>query len=219
MMAYTGEGNLVVEQQILFSTSFILCIIYYVSSGWGAFPLSNIVVATQQGPMPIGFTTGYTSPQQFGFPPPWLYQKDERSHNAGHVFVSVSVHLPCSVLLHITCFHVSHANLCWNLKINVFLFLKLFFHNTGAAVGIETVLWLDDRGIRSSSPGRVNNFHFSTLSEPALGSFQPPIHWVTRAFSPGLKRPGREADHLPPASAEIKKTWVYTSTLPYAFMA
>jgi hypothetical protein len=34
-----------------------------------------------------------------------------------------------------------------------------------------------------------------------------------------VKRPGREADHSPPASAEIKKTWIYTSTPPYVFMA
>jgi hypothetical protein len=35
------------------------------------------------------------------------------------------------------------------------------------------------------------------------------IQWV-----PGVKRPGREADHLPPTSAEVKQTWVYTSTPP-----
>jgi hypothetical protein len=35
----------------------------------------------------------------------------------------------------------------------------------------------------------------------------------------GVKRPGREADHSPPASAEVKKTWVYTFTPPYVFMA
>jgi hypothetical protein len=34
---------------------------------------------------------------------------------------------------------------------------------------------------------------------------------------PGVKRPGREADHSPP-SAEVKKMWIYTSTPPYAFM-
>jgi hypothetical protein len=28
-----------------------------------------------------------------------------------------------------------------------------------------------------------------------------------------------EADHSPPASAEVKKIWVYTSTPPYANMA
>jgi hypothetical protein len=32
------------------------------------------------------------------------------------------------------------------------------------------------------------------------------------ALSPGVKRPGREADHSPPASAEVKKMWIYTST-------
>jgi hypothetical protein len=36
---------------------------------------------------------------------------------------------------------------------------------------------------------------------------------------PGVKRPGREADHSPPTSAEVKKIWIYTSTPPYAFMA
>jgi hypothetical protein len=56
-------------------------------------------------------------------------------------------------------------------------------------------------------------------STPALGSFQPPIHWVPGALFPGIKRPGREADHSPPTSAEVKKMWVYTSTPPYAFMA
>jgi hypothetical protein len=36
---------------------------------------------------------------------------------------------------------------------------------------------------------------------------------------PGVKRPGREADHSPPASAEVKKMWIYTPTPPHAFMA
>jgi hypothetical protein len=60
---------------------------------------------------------------------------------------------------------------------------------------------------RSSSPGRVKNSHFSTSSRPALGSTQPPIQRL-----PGVKRPGREADHSPPTSAEVKKMRIYTST-------
>jgi hypothetical protein len=40
----------------------------------------------------------------------------------------------------------------------------------------------------------------------------------TGALSPGVKRPGREADHSPPTSAEVNKTWIYTSTPPYVFM-
>jgi hypothetical protein len=31
--------------------------------------------------------------------------------------------------------------------------------------------------------------------------------------------PGGKADHSPPASVEVKKMWIYTSTTPYAFMA
>jgi hypothetical protein len=36
----------------------------------------------------------------------------------------------------------------------------------------------------------------------------------TRALSLGVKQPGREADHSPPSSAEIKNEWSYTSTPP-----
>jgi hypothetical protein len=48
---------------------------------------------------------------------------------------------------------------------------------------------------RSSSPGSVKNFLFSTSSRPTLGPTQPPIQWVSEALSPGLKQLGREADH------------------------
>jgi hypothetical protein len=36
---------------------------------------------------------------------------------------------------------------------------------------------------------------------------------------PGVRRPGREADHSPPCSAEVKNAWSYTFTPPYVFMA
>lgn len=41
-------------------------------------------------------------------------------------------------------------------------------------------------------------------SRPALGSTEPPSEWVPRALSPGVERPGSEADHSP-SSAEAKK--------------
>jgi hypothetical protein len=72
---------------------------------------------------------------------------------------------------------------------------------------------------QSSSPRGVKNFLFSTSSRPALGSTQPPIQWVLGALSTGVNRPGREADHSPPASTEVKKMWIYTTTPPYTFMA
>jgi hypothetical protein len=65
----------------------------------------------------------------------------------------------------------------------------------------------------------VTDFLFSMSPGPALGSTQPPNQWVSGALSPGVKRPGCEADHSPPASAEVKKMWIYTSTPLYAFMA
>jgi hypothetical protein len=40
----------------------------------------------------------------------------------------------------------------------------------------------------------------------------------TGALPPVVKRPGREVDHSPPASAEAKKMWIYTSIPPYTFM-
>jgi hypothetical protein len=64
----------------------------------------------------------------------------------------------------------------------------------------------------------MKNFLFSTPSIPALVSTQPPIQWVPEALCQGVKRLGREGDHSPPASAEVKKMWIYTSTSPYAFM-
>jgi hypothetical protein len=87
-----------------------------------------------------------------------------------------------------------------------------------SAIGIATGYGLEDRGVRVrvpiwsrifSSPRRPDRFRgpHSLLSSGYRGSF------------PGLKRQGREADHSPPTSAEIKKMWIYTSTFPYAFIA
>jgi hypothetical protein len=38
-----------------------------------------------------------------------------------------------------------------------------------------------------------------------LGPTQPPIYWSPGSLSLGVKRPGREADHSPPSSAEVKE--------------
>jgi len=46
----------------------------------------------------------------------------------------------------------------------------------------------------------------------SLWPIQPPIQWVPGDLSPGVKLPGREADHSPPSSAGVKNSWRYTST-------
>jgi hypothetical protein len=47
-----------------------------------------------------------------------------------------------------------------------------------------------------------------------MGPTQTPIQWVTGALSPGVKWQGRDADHSPTSSAEVKNAWNYTSTPP-----
>jgi hypothetical protein len=64
---------------------------------------------------------------------------------------------------------------------------------------------MEDRGFESR--WGLGIFLFTTTSRTALGPTQPPIQWVPGALSLGVKRPGREADHLPPSSAEVKE-WV-----------
>jgi hypothetical protein len=74
---------------------------------------------------------------------------------------------------------------------------------------------LDDRGsrFRFSAGAGIFSLHHR------LGPTQPPIQWVQGAFYLGVKRPGHEADHSLPSSAEVKNAWSCTSTPQYVFMA
>jgi hypothetical protein len=69
------------------------------------------------------------------------------------------------------------------------------------ALGCE----LDDRGPRVRFPAGLGIFLFTTVSRTALGPTQTPIQWILGALSLGVKRPGREADHSPPSSADVKE--------------
>jgi hypothetical protein len=64
----------------------------------------------------------------------------------------------------------------------------------------------------------AKTFNFSISSRQVLRPTQPPIQWVRGAFYVVLKRQGSEADHSPPTVAEVKKTWIYTSTPRLVFM-
>jgi hypothetical protein len=67
---------------------------------------------------------------------------------------------------------------------------------------------LDDRGsIGFDSRRGLGIFLLTTASRPALRPIEPPTQWARGAFSLGVKRPRREADHSPPSSAEFKE-WV-----------
>jgi hypothetical protein len=54
------------------------------------------------------------------------------------------------------------------------------------------------------------------FSRSFLGSIQPPLQWVSEAFSPEVKLPMREAYYI---NVEIRNIWSYTSTPLYVFMA
>jgi hypothetical protein len=65
------------------------------------------------------------------------------------------------------------------------------------------ILRAERSGIRF--PAGVGIFLFTTASRPSLGPTQPPIQWIQWAISMMVKRQGREADHSPPFSAEVKE--------------
>jgi hypothetical protein len=88
-----------------------------------------------------------------------------------------------------------------------------------SAVSIETSYRLDDRGVRVGVP--VGSRIFTSPCCPDQLWSPPNLlsngYWGL--FPRGVKWLEREADHSPLTSAEVKKTWVYSSTPLYTFMA
>jgi hypothetical protein len=78
---------------------------------------------------------------------------------------------------------------------------------------LPTGYGLDVQGVGIRVPVGAGIFSSPCCPNRLLG---PPS---TGGSSPEVKQPGREADHSTPTSAEVKQTWVYTSTPPYVFMA
>jgi hypothetical protein len=74
-----------------------------------------------------------------------------------------------------------------------------------SSVGIALGYGMDDRGSRYDYRWGLGIFLFTTASRTALEPTQPPIRWMPGALSLGVKWPGREADHSPPSSAEVKE--------------
>jgi hypothetical protein len=81
-----------------------------------------------------------------------------------------------------------------------------------SSLGIALGYGLKDRG---SIPGGGWEF-FSSPPRPERLWGRPSLlsNGYLGALSLGKKRPGREADHSPPSSAEVKNAWSYTSTPP-----
>jgi hypothetical protein len=81
----------------------------------------------------------------------------------------------------------------------------------GSSVRIVMDYGLDGCGF---SPSTGKAFLFYMASRPALRLTQPPIQWVLRELSTGIKRPGHEADHSLAPTVEVKNGGVLP-TLPH----
>jgi hypothetical protein len=57
-------------------------------------------------------------------------------------------------------------------------------------------------------------FLFATASRPALRPNRPPIQRLLGALTPVVNRPGREADHSPPSSAECVELYLHSPSTP-----
>jgi hypothetical protein len=84
---------------------------------------------------------------------------------------------------------------------------RVHFSTISSQRGIAPGYGLDDRGSRVRFPVRAGNCSLHHRVQTALEPTQPPVQWIPGALSLGIKRLGREADHSPPSSAEVKE-WV-----------
>jgi hypothetical protein len=93
---------------------------------------------------------------------------------------------------------------------NMFIPHLLFVHSQvkdsrDSSVGIALGYGLEIGVLGFYSRWGLEIFLFTTASRTALEPTQPPIQWVPRALSLGVKEKGREADHSPPSSTEVKE--------------
>jgi hypothetical protein len=103
-----------------------------------------------------------------------------------------------------------------SIKNKVFTICSFTFYTERSAVGIATGYGLDYREVGVLVPVGSRIFTSLYRLERLWGPPSLLFNGYWGSF-PGVKRPRREPDHSPPASAEIKKTWIYTSTPPQVF--
>jgi hypothetical protein len=88
-----------------------------------------------------------------------------------------------------------------------------------SSVGIALGYGLDDWGSRVRFPAGAGNFSLHHRVQNGAGSHTASYPMGTSSSFPGIKRPGREADHSLPSSAEVKECeGLYLHTLIH-FMA
>jgi hypothetical protein len=96
---------------------------------------------------------------------------------------------------------------------------RLVKKNHDSSVGIALGYGLDDRGSRVRFPAGAGNFSLHHRVQNGSGVHPASYPTVPGNLSLGVKRPGREADHSPPSSAEVKNAWSCAFTPQYLSMA
>jgi hypothetical protein len=79
--------------------------------------------------------------------------------------------------------------------------------------------WATGWMIGGSSPAGAGNFSLQNRVQTGSGAHTASYPMGTRGSFPVVERPGREADHSPPSSAEVKNARSYTSIPQHVFMA
>jgi len=85
----------------------------------------------------------------------------------------------------------------------------------GVVFCIATTLRTEGFGVRALAAASV--YYILQKSTPSLEPTQPPIQWVSYVLASGVKRPGREIDHLSPSSVAVNNEWNCTSAPTFCF--
>jgi hypothetical protein len=92
-------------------------------------------------------------------------------------------------------------NTAFKLKMHIIL----AYRSRVSSGSIVSDCGLDDREIGVRSPAGEKDFSSSLCVQTGSGAHPSSVQWVPGVLSPGVKaRPGRDADHSPPSSAEVE---------------
>jgi hypothetical protein len=92
-----------------------------------------------------------------------------------------------------------------NENVKIIVNFKLGKRDVNCSVSIALVYELEDRDSRVRFPAGAGNLSLHLRVQNGSGAHTASYQIGTRALSLGVKRPGREADHSPPPSTEVKE--------------